>query len=649
MVTGSTATAYGDFIIASIKTPYLNLKKVLTWEILSGVSDVSTLGTLSFTNGSAVVSGTGTDFTRLFQNSNFIIVGNQVLQIASVTNSTTLVLTLPVNFSGTGFTFYRPVDVNNKFDYTFRLSTDNGKTFSEFSELNNDTSVGDIKSYLWNSGANVLIDFGAEVSALNTGAKLTFIAATLTVETVTGTIESCPQFCTTCTDPFIYSGCATVEATCSDPNALFQPYRQFRSQQTYIQLANIVKNIFGHQVTYFRTEPDMRTKDVILMEYSLHNVVDQDVVKILVPDNEFPQESTTNFDMFGMEFEDFEIHITQQEFQTVFGQGKRPREHDYMFIPIINKMYMINSVSLGDRFNETITYWKVMLTKYQNDTAVLKNSFETLTDSLVTDVDEIFGAEIQDEYIKTTKPDIFQTVSTAYLDGIRNFVSTDLKIVDSEIKNRWTTVSKNYYDLSQVNTSFAAIEYTAPVKSSNGFGLTCWFSPEFNFNSTTDYWLFGNTTINKGLKVTISGQNIKVYINANTYTFTTNVIMGTDRWYGLVINGNKQFNQLSLTLYSLDPNNNTVGLPQSASNDLVKVFEQTRNQVYNISWDIPESRYSLKGGLLKITNVRLFNIPVETEQHSNILNQYVVRDNQLATIIDNAIPSLGFQKFRSHQ
>jgi hypothetical protein len=125
--------------------------------------------------------------------------------------------------------------------------------------------------------------------------------------------------------------------------------------------------------------------------------------------------------------------------------------------------------------------------------------------------------------------------------------------------------------------------------------------------------------------------------------------MGTDRWYGLVINGNKQFNQLSVTLYSLDPNNNTVGLPQSSSNDLVKVFEQTRNQVYNILWDIPESRYSLKGGLLKITNVRLFNIPVEVEQHSNVLNQYVVHDNQLATIIDNAIPSLGFQKFRSHQ
>ena len=50
MVTGSTATAYGDFLIASIKTPYLNLKKVLSWEVLAGVSDISTVGTASFTS-----------------------------------------------------------------------------------------------------------------------------------------------------------------------------------------------------------------------------------------------------------------------------------------------------------------------------------------------------------------------------------------------------------------------------------------------------------------------------------------------------------------------------------------------------------------------------------------------------------------------
>ena len=646
MVTGSTATAFGDFLIASIKTPYLNLKKVLSWEVLAGVTDISTAGTVSFVSGSTVVTGVGTDFNRLFLNTNRIIVGNRILTIASVVNSTSLVLTAPVNFSGSGVTFYRPTDSNNQFEYTFRLSTDGGKIFSEFSPLNNGTVPGDIKSFLWNSGANVLFDFGAEVSAIIPGSTITFISTTLTVETVSGIIESCPNFCVTCTDPFAYTGCATIEMVCDTPS-LFQPYKQFRSQQTYIQLANIVKNIFGHEVTYFRTEPDVRTKDVILMEYSLHNVVDQDIVKILVPDNEFPSDSTVNYDMFGMEFEDFEIHITQQEFQRVFGYGNRPRNHDYMFIPIINKMYTINSVALGDRFNEAITYWKIMLTKYQNDTAVLKNNYESLTDSLVTDVDEVFGAEIKDEYIKNLKPEQYQTVSTAYRDGIRNFLSTDLKIEDYDIKNRWTVVSKNAYDLTNVTTNYPAVEYAAPVKSNDTFAFTCWFSPQAGFGTTNEYWVFGTSTINKGLKVTMSGTSVKVYVNSNTYTFTHNVIMGSDRWYAMVLNANTEFNQLSLSIYALSPTSN-VGLPQSATNDLQQVFTETRNQVLNISWNEPSATYQLKGGKLKLTNIRLFNTPVEPEQHNNVLNQYVVRDNQLAIIIDNALPSLGFQKFRNH-
>lgn len=644
MVTGSTATAYGDFLIASINTPYLNLKKVLSWELLAGVTDVSTPGKISFTEGSAIITGSGTNFTRLILNTNQIIIGNTVYDIDSVTNDTTLTLTEAIGFTGSGITYYRPTNSENAFEYTFRLSVDGGKKFSEFSAVNDTEEVGDLKGYEWINGQDVYLDFAAEVSAIIPGSSITFISATVTVETVDGVIESCPQLCVACTDPFLYNGCATIEVSCTD-DSLFKPYSQFKTQQTYIQLANIVKNIFGHEVNYFRTEPDTRTKDVILMEYSLHNVVDQQSLKILVPDNEFPQESTTKYDMFGMEFEDFEIHITQQEFQEVFGFGTRPRSHDYMYIPLINKMYTINSVALGDRFNEEITYWKVMLTKYQNDTSVIKNEFETVTDDLFTDVDEVFGTEIRDDIIKTTKPEIFQTVSTSYRDGIRNLTSIFLDIKDYDLRNRWTVVSKNYYDLTYVPTGATAVEYVAPSKSNGTFAYTCWFQPGFEFTSTTDYWVFGNASINQGLKILINGQSIKIYINDQLYTFTTNVVFSSSRWYGMVLNSNGDFNQLSLSVYALSPTSNT-GLPQSSSNNLQQVFHETRNQVYGTTWDI-DTNYILRGGPLKLTNIRLFNTPIELEQHSNILNQYVVRDNQLAIIIDNALPSLGFQKFRN--
>ena len=48
-----------------------------------------------------------------------------------------------------------------------------------------------------------------------------------------------------------------------------------------------------------------------------------------------------------------------------------------------------------------------------------------------------------------------------------------------------------------------------------------------------------------------------------------------------------------------------------------------------------------------MTNIRVFTNVIEFEQHHNVLNQYVVRDNQLSILIDNAIPSLGYQRFKN--
>ena len=57
------------------------------------------------------------------------------------------------------------------------------------------------------------------------------------------------------------------------------------------------------------------------------------------------------------------------------------------------------------------------------------------------------------------------------------------------------------------------------------------------------------------------------------------------------------------------------------------------------------SNFQLRGNGMYMTNLRIFEQTIEAEQRSNVLNQYVVRDNQLAKMIDNAIPSIGFQKF----
>ena len=466
MVTGYTANAYGDQLIASLQDPFQNVIKITDWEIIAGLTTPQTNGVVILNAGSTTVIGMGTDFTFL-TNGDEIVLGNKIFQVNSVTDAYTLELTTPPQFSTqpSGIEYFLAPSEFNKFDYEFRWSQTGG-SFSEFSELNKTANIGDLFSLDFNNALPLYIDLKAEVSALSGGNSLSLISITYTTQTEDGIVEACPNFCVSCLDPFSMDGCANIIVEECNDN-LFNPYNLSKSTKFVKQITGLVSNIFGHEVNYFRTEPDMRTVDVTLMEYSLHDVVDNKSIKILVPGNEFPEESIT-FDIFGMDFADFEIHITQEEFDKAFGEkdsagnlikSRYPRSKDYMYIPIINRMYEVHTIALADEFNKTNSYWRVMLKKYQERTSVNKNLFDATTDALTTGIEEIFGERQKEEQEKDTNPQQFKTTLSTYNDGIRKFYNTSLEIKDFELKNRWTIVSKNYYDLSTLSNDELCIEY----------------------------------------------------------------------------------------------------------------------------------------------------------------------------------------------
>ena len=645
MVTGYTATEYGDYLIASLQDPYYGTIKVLGTEIVAGVQNSTTTGTVNTVAGSTTLSGNNTDFT-VFNTGDEIILGNTTFEIASVSAQNVLELTTAPQFTTTALEFYLPVNANNYFEYEYRWSHTNSE-FSDFRPLTDETNPGDIRTLVFDPDKPLWIDVKAEVAALSAGHAISIISVTFTLETESGTIESCPQFCEECTDPFAMDGCANIEVSCDA--GIFQPYQLTKSATIYKQLAGITNDIFGHQVTYFRTEPDARTEDVILMEYSLHDVVEKGQVKILVPDNEFPSEANT-YDIFGIEFAEFEIHILAEEFERVFGAGKEPRNKDYMYIPIINRMYEIESMSLADEFNREHSYWRVKLVKYQDRTAVIKGDFEQDTDTLVTGVEEVFGERQREEMEKDTNPQQFQTVSTSYRDGIRQFVDRSLSIKDYDLKNRWTVVSKNYYDLKNVTTDNTAILYTVPSKlsSTQNLAVSLWFSPQFTNSDTNEYVLFGDIAAIGGFKIYISNTVLKIVANGIEHQFIHNITFNVGDWYGLILNINNTFLQLGTAIYRLDPTNNRGMVagqrPQDASNNLIEEYLHTIEMAQELMWD-PGENYHLRGNNTYMTNIRVFEKVIEYEQHHNILNQYVVRDNQLSLLIDNAIPGLGYQKF----
>ena len=639
MVQGYTTSEYGDYMIASLDDPYLNTIKVLNVEFFAGLQNSKTIGTINVEAGSTLVSGNKTDFTK-FNIGDSIIIGNSTFVINQINSRIEIILDTAPQFSTEDIEYYLPLNEFNQFEYQYRWSHTN-QQFSEFRDLDN------IQELIFDPERPLWFDIKAEVATISSGNTISLISITFTLETQEGNIETCPQFCVECTDPFAMDGCANIKITCDTD--IFQPYELTKSANIYKQLVGITNDIFGHSVTYFRTESDSRTEDVILMEYSLHNVVAKDTVKILVPDNEFPDEANT-YDIFGMEFAEFEIHIVAEEFERVFGSGKKPRNKDYMYIPINNKMYEIESVSLADEFNKEYSYWRVKLTKYQDRTSVNKGEFEQETNEFTTGVEEVFGERQRDEMEKDTNKTQFQTVTSQYRDGIRIFINRQIGIKDYDLKNRWTVVSKNYYDLTNVTVNQAALEYDlkSRLNSNQNFATSMWFSPKFNNQDDTDYMLFGDLTAEGGFKIYINNQKIKVLTNNIPYEFTHNTEFNSLNWYGFILNINNNTLQMTCALYELDLNNNFGSIsgmrPQDFSNDLITKHIETIEVGQPVSW-YSDTNYHLRGNNMYMTNIRLFEKTIELEQHQNILNQYVVRDNQLAYLIDNAIPSLGYQKF----
>jgi hypothetical protein len=106
-----------------------------------------------------------------------------------------------------------------------------------------------------------------------------------------------------------------------------------------------------------------------------------------------------------------------------------------------------------------------------------------------------------------------------------------------------------------------------------------------------------------------------------------------DKWYGLFVNFSNVFKQLTLNVWRIQWDSAT-NLP--ATTDLVIVLNKT---VPMTQGDRSSSiSYFLKPSSMDLTNIRLFNKVAETDKQPLVLNQNIVKDAQLAIIIDNALP-----------
>lgn len=239
----------------------------------------------------------------------------------------------------------------------------------------------------------------------------------------------------------------------SDCNFTFNPYDVNRGINLYQDMSKLVNNVFGHEVVYYSVQPQGRGKDVVLKEYTLFDVVDDKCIKIMVPNNAFP-DSKINFDSFGLQFETpFEIHIDRKYFESIFGKGSQPRKRDIIYFPLTNRIYRIESTYLFRDFNNYPVYFKCQLVKYeiQKNTSWVDPDAESALHDYTVNTNDLFGKEVEDQQEKLTKSQQYVTTSQRrFEDPTRSYISKLLPIIEYDLNNNWTIVFNSYYDLNRL-------------------------------------------------------------------------------------------------------------------------------------------------------------------------------------------------------
>ena len=309
---------------------------------------------------------------------------------------------------------------------------------------------------------------------------LEFKSIALEIVTDGGVICRVPQV--ECCDSQSMSGAQNLVVDCCE--STWNPYDLSRASQMYNQLSSVASQIFGFCVKYFKTQADQRSKDVILKEYSLFDVIDTAEVKLMIPDNAFPTREL-QFNPLMIDYPvQFEVHIVKSEFEKVFGAGAKPEMRDYLYFEqYLNKVYEVDAIAEPDDFLYAGSYWRVSLVQYQQRTAVQypDKNIEAAKDAIVTSVEEEFGEEREKEFKDVRKPKVYNTIGNQNNDYVRRILDKQLIIKQENVYNFYTIISKYHYKLSSMKKGEEAVEYrfTDGWTTEENRAFTGWIRPTY--------------------------------------------------------------------------------------------------------------------------------------------------------------------------
>lgn len=475
--------------------------------------------------------------------------------------------------------------------------------------------------------------------------------------------DACPTSC----DTNIPHDWFAEETNCN-PSTLFNPYDMTQIVAFNEKMANDVNSIFGWEIDYYKVSANELGIDKVLHEYGTFDTVDKQKLKILIPDNKFP-EDMISFNRFDMSlFDSFEIHITKKEFYSKFGVGTRPAQNDFLFICQINKYYKVSHAQSFRDFMNSAVYFKVTLDKKQDDTHIDNGTYTDSLNDLIQNnqLDNLLGKTVQENINKVINDPTLQNLTELdstntkfkYDDNVQILANKgvdkdkimdyrkpdpiynqiNVSIIEKDLENGSTVISRSYYDLSTKINDNAIIygNLDTIIDDCIDKSFLCWFSiPKYQSGMIYNFIDNLNPITNIGYKIIFVDGKFKIYFNDQLFTVDVSVSLGN--WYGLIINFKQKEHRFELYLYKRKGNCTTNDL------ELVNFYE---NNLVPISYNDSNILMKINGSYMYLTNIRIFNEIINIESHSLVLSQYIIKNTDYLILGDNCDKIIKTKNFK---
>lgn len=246
-----------------------------------------------------------------------------------------------------------------------------------------------------------------------------------------------------------------------DPS--FRPYNVDSAIGMYQELSYFTNQLYGHQVVYFRTLPESDSGDFVFKEWTLYKNIDRKCIKVMVKDNVFP-ENTPKYADYGIGFQlPFEIEVDHRYFQSIFGTNSEPRKRDFLYFPLLNRMYEIQGSFLHRGFMMAPTYWKIQLKKYNpNIDMLLTDDTRSFLDNVILSGDQLFADEVKADIADATMPAQYSKITTTF-DSSRKAIHPDIIQRPLKYTFNFAPLIENYYDLGNIEPLEIKVNLTSDV------------------------------------------------------------------------------------------------------------------------------------------------------------------------------------------